>query len=259
MWLMLGGALLVVGAAYLWLRDIPREDPLELNASVASLDRTKSVSPVTDGQQFVVIGGVKRPVSDVTPTRPSGGWQAGDAAAADAASAAAAKALDYGQSPPVAQDANPEVRSAVEAIRAKNHPERLAVNLPPQPFDAAAYAADPNKYLQTLAPGRVFQPAQPGPGVPRIVATSPRLAEIQQGETITLQVKAAAGAPVTFTSLDLGAFENQLTSITVKANAQGLAEAQFTGTPGTIENVHILAASPMASGQARFTVNVAAP
>ncbi|HUY35193.1 MAG TPA: hypothetical protein VMV69_20780 [Pirellulales bacterium] len=56
-----------------------------------------------------------------------------------------------------------------------------------------------------------------------------------------------------------GAFENQLTSITVQADAQGMAEAKFLATAGTIANIHILAASPLASGQARFIVNVAPP
>ncbi len=74
-----------------------------------------------------------------------------------------------------------------------------------------------------------------------------------------LKVKAVKDAPVTFTSFDLGSFHNQLTSVTVKADANGNAQAIFTGTPGTINNVNILAGSPMTSGQLKFTVNVEPP
>ena len=82
---------------------------------------------------------------------------------------------------------------------------------------------------------------------------------IEQGQTVTLRAVAVPGAPVTFTSFDLGAFENQLTSITVRADAEGLARAQFTGTPGTVQDVRILAASPMTSGQLHYTVRVRLP
>ena len=63
-------------------------------------------------------------------------------------------------------------------------------------------------------------------------------------------------APVTFTSFDGGAFQNLLTSITVQADERGLASAQMTGTTGVLGDVHILAGSPVDSGQARFVVNV---
>ncbi|MFG0262019.1 MAG: hypothetical protein ACF788_06485, partial [Novipirellula sp. JB048] len=85
---------------------------------------------------------------------------------------------------------------------------------------------------------------------------SPRYQEIKQGESVRLEVSAPAGAPVTFTSLDLGQFENQLTSITTVANEQGVAQTAFTGTAGTIQNINILAGSPMASGNVSFVVYV---
>jgi len=61
---------------------------------------------------------------------------------------------------------------------------------------------------------------------------------------------------VTFTSTNLGAFENRLPSITVAANQDGVAEAAFTGISGTIGKVPILASSPEASGRLRFIVSV---
>jgi len=165
----------------------------------------------------------------------------------------------YGSTPAVALDANPQVKSVVTAIKEKNHPERLSTLIAPKPFDAKAFAADPTSYLNTIEPGRVYQTAQPGPGVPRLRSSSPAYKQIAQGESTTLKVQAPPKAPVTFTALDLGQFDNELTSITVQANEKGFAEAKYTSTPGTVENVHILAGSPVASGQVRFTVYVQWP
>jgi len=66
-------------------------------------------------------------------------------------------------------------------------------------------------------------------------------------------------APVTMTSNNLGSFANGLTSITVAADSSGLAEAVFTASRGTIDDIQILAASPVTSGQIAFTVNVQVP
>jgi hypothetical protein len=65
--------------------------------------------------------------------------------------------------------------------------------------------------------------------------------------------------PCTFSSFDLGHFQNQLTSVSVAANDQGVAEVDFFGAPGTINEVKILASSPVTSGQIRFIVNVKKP
>ena len=82
---------------------------------------------------------------------------------------------------------------------------------------------------------------------------------MQQGETIPLQVRALPNAPVSFSSFDLGRFQNHLTSITVEANDAGVATVQFTAPPGTINHVNILVASPMTAGQAKFVVEVLRP
>jgi hypothetical protein len=80
---------------------------------------------------------------------------------------------------------------------------------------------------------------------------------VKQGESVRLAVQAAAFAPISFHSENLGQWENQLSSITVVANEQGIAEANFTASGGTINEVRILSASPVTSGQAAFIVNVA--
>lgn len=200
------------------------------------------------GPESVVIGGVRRPSTDLQPLDLDPDRQKrGREEIAEP---------DPGQTPPIPKDANPMVASVAEALETGNHPERLSSLIAAPPFDRAAYEADPAAYLKVVEPGRVWQSAQPGPGVPRLKSLSPLYAEIPQGETVSLRVQAVPGAPVTFTSFDLGAFQNRLTSITVQADEKGVAVARFTGTPGTYNLVHILAASPLASGQQRYVVNI---
>ena len=176
--------------------------------------------------------------------------------------AAAKKAndpFDYGKTLPVRGDANAQVASAVEAVKTKSHPERLSVLAAPKPFDSEAYRADPASYLNVVEPGRALQPKQPGPGVARIRAASATHVTIAQGEGTVLRVQALPKFPVTWTSWDLGQFTNKLTSITVEADENGWAETQFSATPGTIADVHILCASPVTSGQVRYTISVTKP
>jgi hypothetical protein len=164
--------------------------------------------------------------------------------------------MDYGMTEPVRGDLNPQTRSVVEAVQTKSHPERLSPLIPPKTFDPVAYKQSPKAYLDVVEPGRVFQTANPGKDVPSIVATSPLYQEVVQGKSVKLRVKAVPRMPCSFTSFDLGHFHNQLTSVTVEADDQGIAEASFFGAPGTINEVKILASSPVASGQIRFIVFV---
>ena len=200
------------------------------------------------------VGGIKRPITDRKPLR--------------APSDPKAKPPDktpkpddeegYGLTPAIdLSKSNPQIESAVAAIKQPGRfPERLSPVIQPNAFDIDAYRQDPKAYLDVAEPGRVFQPAQPGAGVSQIRRRSPIDPQVVQGESVALRVKSVPNMPVTFTSFDLGQFENQLTSMTVEANAQGMAEVKFFGTPGTINNVNILAASPVASGQVKFVVNV---
>jgi hypothetical protein len=167
--------------------------------------------------------------------------------------------MDYGMTEPVRGDLNPQTKSVVEAVQTKSHPERLSPLIPPKPFDPVAYKQNPKSYLDVVEPGRVFQTANPGKDVPAIVAVSPPFQEVVQGKSVKLRAKVVPGMPCTFTSFDLGRFQNELTSVTVAANEQGIAEADFFGAPGTINEVKILASSPVASGQIRFIVNVKKP
>ena len=161
----------------------------------------------------------------------------------------------YGTTPPITAD-NPQVRSAFEALKqGANHPERLSPFIAPKPFDAVAYKANPQAYLDVAEPGRVFQSKPFAPGVAAIQPVSPYFQDVKQGESIELAVKVAPGAPVTFTSFDCGSFDNGLTTRTVAADAAGVARVKFLGMPGTVLETNILAASPMTSGQVRFKTN----
>lgn len=167
--------------------------------------------------------------------------------------------FNYGRLPAIKGDANPQVKKLVESFRDKKHPERFSTLIQPPPFDAKAYQADPESYLEVVEPGRVFQTAQPGRDVPRLMAAGFEYQKVNQGEPLKLSVQAPPGAPVTFTSFDTGQFSNLLSSITIKAGKDGLAEAEFVATPGTVGNINVLAGSPLASGQVKFLVDVRPP
>lgn len=164
--------------------------------------------------------------------------------------------IDYGTTKPVDANTNPQVRSVAEALKNKTHPERLSPLITPKPFDAKAYKEDPKAYLDVVEPGRCFQSAQPGKDVPQLRPLSPQFQNVVQGQFVTLRVQTVPKAPCSFTAFDLGKFQNELTAITVESDEKGVAEAKFYGTPGTINEANVLAASPMASGQARFILNV---
>ncbi|MBX2850874.1 MAG: hypothetical protein KTR15_03910 [Phycisphaeraceae bacterium] len=178
--------------------------------------------------------------------------------------------LNVGETPGVALDANEQTLAVLEAVETGRYPERLtsgvasetARSFDPGKFDPQSESYDEDyreAYLRSPEPGRVWFPAQPGPGVQRIQPLSPGFVKVTQGEQTTLRVSGMPGQPVTFTSFDLGMFENQLTTTTVVANDQGVAEAVFHGPSGTFDDVSIMAASPVMSGQVRLTVHVVPP
>ncbi len=228
--------------------------------------REPIVSPRTDGKVDpssgdVIAGGVERPSSDLASR---------DKADDSDTELASDDLFNYGQTSPIKADVNEQVAAAYEAIKTGKHPERLSVaiasetarSFDPEKFDPESdrYDEDYRKaYMRSPEPGRVWFPAQPAEGVSRIQPLMPRYVEVPQGEEITLRVSGEPGQPVTFTSFDLGQFENKLTTMTVVANDQGVAEAKFQGPPGTIDDVAIMAASPVMSGQVRLTVHVTMP
>lgn len=206
--------------------------------------------------QSVDVGGVRRPASDVSKVGSRTRQQSRDDKLPDER---ADEPLPYGATPQLDPAASSTLTATFEALNegaATKHPERVNPFLSPPRFDLQAYRTDPEAYLSIVEPGRVWQSAQPADGVPVIRRISPRKHTLRQGESVRLQVKVAPNAPVTFTAFDLGAFDNGLTSISVAANADGIAEAAYTATPGTIALGNILASSPLASGRTKFQTEV---
>jgi hypothetical protein len=81
-----------------------------------------------------------------------------------------------------------------------------------------------------------------------------------QGEVALLQVKSIPNMPVTFTSFDLGRFqESQLTTVTVESDDNGIAKASLESPKGTAGDINVLVASPVVTGQVKFLVNVSLP
>lgn len=169
-----------------------------------------------------------------------------------------------GATVPLPLNHNPDVMSIANAFSAGTqsgvqHPERLSAFVSPPPFDRQAFLEAPDAYLHIVAPGRVFQAAQPGPGVSPIKRSGDYFHQILQGESVFLETITEPHMPVTYYSNRLGKFENDLTSITVQADSDGLARTQFTATPGTYGDLDLLAASPVRSSQARWLVRVRLP
>jgi hypothetical protein len=223
-----------------------------------------STGPLRQDEQWV--GGIRRPVTDLpSETRASEHDQesADDRTISDAET----DEWDYGRTPAVELDANDQVANVSIAIENRQaEPDRYAKAVSPlatpEAFDRTRYTQDAEyrrSYLKMPQPSRVFAPAQPGEDVPQIRRMSPPFQKAPQGKTVKLRVKAIPGAPVTFTSFDLGRFENELTTITVEADSTGMAEVGFYGPPGTIDDVNILVASPVTSGQVRLVVHVTRP
>ena len=211
------------------------------------------------GQQIEIRGGVRRGKGQKNFSGELG------SGSTKGASEKSAPFSNIGNSKPIAKDANPSVSEISEIVaNRKDAPDKYLAAVSaigkPEAFDAKKYRSNPKyrqRYLKSVQPGRVFQPAQPGKGVGQVKAISPLAQTIVQGESVRLRVRGKPASPYTFTSFDLGRFVgNSLTSITVEANEKGVAVVDFVATPGTVDNVRILVAGPSTSGQVKFNVNV---
>ena len=238
------GAVGVISLAVLSLRDEAKTLPSAAPSAPAVV--TSNTTPSA--------AGAAPSATTISSTRPVPSAPAVSTGAA--VKTAASEVNPYGTTQPVAGDANPNVRSVVEAAQSGTHPERLATLIAPAPFDAQRFAANPQAYADVIEPGRAFQSAQPGANVPVLRSLSSTTMTMTQESQVVLRVKTLPLAPVTFTSFDLGRFSNQLVSQTVLADAHGVAATMFSAGPGTIDGVHVLAGSPMASGQVRFDIHV---
>lgn len=165
----------------------------------------------------------------------------------------------YGRAPTIDPSSNAQVQAVADAAHQGTHPERLSPLVPPTPFDAAAWERDPAAYLAGSEPGRPWQTAEPGSEVPVLRKSVMGNPELVQGTSTELSVQAPPGAPVSWTILDLGVWENGLVAITTRADATGRATARFHATSGSLGRVNVIAGSPLASGQVRWGVTVVPP
>ena len=216
-----------------------------------------SQQPTTVATQSSATGSLLAlPKDSASPAEPNIGMDRGLIPAPAPAPAKAPSGFNPVTGHEVRADANAQVVSVNDAIKTKSHPSRLSPLIQPAKFDPAAYRNNPHAYLDVAEPGRMFTSAQPAADTPRIRQMTPLLQDVQSGQGVSLKVKAAPNWPVTFTSVDLGQFGNGLNTVTVEANDVGVAETTFYASKGTTNGARILAASPMASGQASFFVNI---
>lgn len=240
---------LIVGAACWWgFLGPPTVLPNQTESTLTQTEATPTA------REKIIVGGVMRPKSDVVKP-PS---QIDLERQTDLVAKGAEAMSKIGKQPAIPADANPTVANLYATLKSGgSHTFGLHTEAPP--FDLVAFKSDPQRYLEQFAPNRVYQAAQPGPGVPPLAPASRSTHSMVAGESVRLPVKTRPGYPVTYVALDLGAFQNQLNAITVVANDQGIAEAIYTATPGTINRSHVLVGSPGASGQISFELQIRLP
>lgn len=157
------------------------------------------------------------------------------------------------------------VRAVVIDTAATSDPDGLAklsgrtLLVAASPFDSARWYGDEHyrtTYAASVEPGRVWQTAPPGPDRQVLRASDPLRLRAVAGETVTVRVRAIAGAPVSWASLHGGFFvANQLNALTVIAGDDGEAEVSFQ-VPTQSGTYSILTASPLTVGRLAFTVVV---
>jgi len=232
----------------------PANGPVEFGNKFGNKNDSQAVGStgkslvLPDG--FELRGGVVRSKADLDPQEPLELPEIGENAIGKR----------IGRSPEVDPNTNKYTKSLAQAVsQPTQFPERLGVMFIPKQFDEEAFAKDPQAYLTTVEPGRIWQTKSPGPGVESLKRESLLYHEVVQGETVELRVRGVKNGVVTFHSFALGFFENQLTTMTVQADEQGLASVNFTAGGGTYGELDLLAASPLNSGQVNFVVNVSLP
>ncbi len=156
--------------------------------------------------------------------------------------------------PKVANAPSPQVTATAPAMVAAAPVDPVP---PAAPFDRATYTTDPAAHCAVVAPGRCFQVAAPAATVAALARVGAGGFALAPGGEADLAALTEPGLPVTFTSFGLGAFTGSgLASITVAADADGVATARFRITPGTVGKCLIIAGSPVRAGTISFLVTV---
>ena len=102
-----------------------------------------------------------------------------------------------------------------------------------------------------------MQVAEPGPGVPVVTAIGAGALMMRPGELVRMQVQTEPGMPVSCSSQGLGEFPaSGQSSVTVPADAQGVASIEFLATAGTVGHCLLIAGSPVRAGQVQFLITI---
>lgn len=145
----------------------------------------------------------------------------------------------------------------VEEIARVKHASSAAHPHDHKSFNRAAYLADPATYLSKVAGSRVYEVANPAADVAPLTPVGPSGFSVETNAEATLAARTEPGMPVTFLSFGLGQFPaSGLQTVTVAADEQGVARAQFRVTPGTVGSCLITAGSPVVSSNIQFLISI---
>ena len=236
-------------------------EPSEPNLSETDASET---SPASDANREKLAAALGIPVGELVEsggvTRPKRDLGLEEKKVGDYQSPKSPFPANLGRPQPLNGDENEQVAGLIEELSIKNGPAAArSVYIAPAKFDLAAYQADPAAYLNKIRPGRVNFPAQPGPDVVPIATLSDAYSEVLQGETILFKVKAEPGMPITAFTQQIGRFSNQLNTISVMADEDGVASIAYNPGPGSLGLNDVTVASPVHSGQLHFVINVSLP
>ena len=124
-------------------------------------------------------------------------------------------------------------------------------------FNRAAYLADPAGYLSQIAGSRIYDVANPAAGLAALAPVGPSGFSVETNTEATLAARTEPGMPVTFTSFGLGQFPaSGMQTVTVAADDQGIARAQFLVNPGTVGSCLITAGSPVVSSTIQYLISI---
>lgn len=178
--------------------------------------------------------------------------------AAPATSGAAPAAATAAARAPAAEP-TPQQRSVIEALAAGTHPERTAIGFAPAPFDHAAYQRDPAAYCAVSEPGRVYQTAEAtGPESVHLRIETAMSPAVAAGGRLVIEARALPNAPVTFHTEGAHFVESGLGTVSVPADAAGVARATFVAT-GAAGITPVLVGCPLTVGTRTLHVDIRKP
>lgn len=124
-------------------------------------------------------------------------------------------------------------------------------------FDRAAYLADVAGYCAKVRGDRAWEVALPAADVPFLTALGGTSFQTRQGDRLRLSARTQPGMPVTWTTLGFGEFASTgQGTVTVAADASGVAHAEFRCTNDVVGAISIQAASPVCGNAISYLIYV---